>query len=108
MIANRISEHETITVESNLTVGKKPMPLALRYKEGFYIFSVQALLRGSVENFLVTETVSGLCSQIEYNPYTERIAYMTDYNSVVVIPIPHLNTVNGIGMENKHEYLIWR
>ena len=33
---------------------------------------------------------------------------MQDYNTLVVIPVPHLNTINCIGMDNKHEYLIWR
>ena len=33
---------------------------------------------------------------------------MQDYNTVVVIPVPHLNTVNCNGMDKKDEYLVWR
>ena len=56
----------------------------------------------------ITKSAAGLCNLIEYNLYSERLAYIEDYNTIVVIPIPHLNAVNCIGMENKHEYMIWR
>lgn len=33
---------------------------------------------------------------------------MVDFNKAALIPVPHLNAVNFIGMGNKHEYLVWR
>ena len=82
--------------------------LSISYKEGYYVFNVQALLRGQVDHHKVTGSAGGLCSLIEYNLFNERLAYIEDYDWLIVIPIPHLNTVNCIGMENKHDYLIWR
>ena len=40
--------------------------------------------------------------------YNDRLAYQEDYNTITVIPLPHINGVNFIGMGNKHDYLIWR
>ena len=45
---------------------------------------------------------------IEYNKFNKRIAFMETYNKIVVIPLPHLNLINFIGMDNKQDYLIWR
>ena len=33
---------------------------------------------------------------------------MEDYNTIIVIPLPHLNIISFGGMKNKHDYLIWR
>ena len=50
----------------------------------------------------------GCSSLIEYNINLGRLAYLEDFSSVTAISLPQLNTVNFIGMRNKHEYLIWR
>ena len=31
-----------------------------------------------------------------------------DYNKLAVIPFPHLNLINCVGMNQKHQYIIWR
>ena len=31
-----------------------------------------------------------------------------DYATIAVIPFPHLNLINCVGMAQKNQYLIWR
>ena len=33
---------------------------------------------------------------------------MPSFSTLVTMPIPHFNTLSMVGMETKHEYLIWR
>ena len=87
---------------------EEPEIVSPSLKAGYYVFSVQALLRGKVDKYKVSSSAAGNCNLIEFYLYNERLAYIENYNKVIVIPIPHLNIVNCIGMENKHEHLIWR
>mmetsp|Transcript_20452 Transcript_20452/g.27641 ORF Transcript_20452/g.27641 Transcript_20452/m.27641 type:complete len:167 (+) Transcript_20452:344-844(+) len=50
----------------------------------------------------------GTSSLIEYNSNKGRLAFMEDYDTIIVMSLPQLNTVNFIGMGNKHEYLCLR
>ena len=34
-----------------------------------------------------------------------RLAYLEDFSTIVSMPLPQLNTVNFVGMRNKHEYV---
>lgn len=77
-------------------------------KEGFYILNVQDFFNGKFTYYRLTRTTGDLCNLIHYNKYTERLAFMETLNKIVVIPLPHLNLINFIGMGNKHEYLVWR
>ena len=49
-----------------------------------------------------------MCNLVVWNKLNMRLAYMETFNKIVVIPLPHLNLVNFVGMGNKHDYLIWR
>ena len=107
--ADRVLENKPIQVITHVDgKAQETEDVPIFYKEGYYVFNVQALLRGRVDHFKVTGSAAGLCNLVEYNLFNERLAYIEDYDWIIVIPIPHLNAVNCIGMENKHEHLIWR
>ena len=36
------------------------------------------------------------------------VSLMQSYNDIIMIPFPHLNLLNCVGMGHKSEYLIWR
>lgn len=72
------------------------------------MINVQDLFSGNIEKYTITRATGGLCNLIEYNMFNERLAYIQNFNKIIVIPLPHLNAVNFSGMENKHEYFIWR
>lgn len=94
--------------DESATLGK-PKPLEVTQKEGLYVFNVVALLRGAIERYRVSQYGTGGCSSlIEYNVNLGRLAYLEDFSTIVVQSLPQLNTMNFIGMRNKHEYVIWR
>ena len=73
------------------------------------MFNVKALFRGAIERYKISLYGTGGCSSlIEYNSNKGRLAHMEDYDTIVVMSLPQLNTINFIGMGNKHEYLMWR
>ena len=45
---------------------------------------------------------------IDSSQFSDRISFIKDYDSIGVVPFPHLNRINCIGMGHKEEYLIWR
>lgn len=58
---------------------------------------------------MISRYGTGGCSSLmEYNINRGRIAFMEDFNSIQTISLPQKNILNFLGMNNKHEYLIWR
>ena len=45
---------------------------------------------------------------IDNSKFGERFSYIQSYDSIVMIPFPHSNLLNCVGMGHKSEYLIWR
>ena len=45
---------------------------------------------------------------MDYSSFTERISFVRDFNTLVMMPFLHRNTINFIGMGHKKDYLIWR
>lgn len=39
---------------------------------------------------------------------SQRFSFISNFDHLTVIPIPHLNVMNCIGMGSKTDYLIWR
>ena len=96
-----IQLHDSETGESTV--------IPLKQKEGLYVITVKALFNGTIERYKISMYGTGGCSSlIEYNSNKGRLALMEDYDTIVVMSEPQLNTVNFIGMGNKHEYLMWR
>ena len=57
---------------------------------------------------MLNRAVMGCNTDLEYSPFTERISFMESYNSIVMLPFLHRNTINFIGMGQKQNYLLWR
>ena len=56
----------------------------------------------------MSSTIGGQCSLVSKNKFGNRFSFLQSYNNIVVIPFPHLNLVECVGMGLKNEYLIWR
>jgi len=61
-----------------------------------------------VERYKVASAIGGVCNHIDNSRFSDRLSYIQDYNNIGVMPFPHLNLINGIGMDQKSHYLIWR
>lgn len=63
--------------------------IRISQKEGLYVFNVKALFAGVVERYKISSYGTGGCSSlIEYNENKGRIAYMEDYNTIIVMSLP--------------------
>ena len=68
----------------------------------------QRLFEGKIERYKLVTAIGGVCNQIDINRYSNRLSFVMDYNKLAVIPFPHLNLINCVGMSSKHQYMIWR
>ena len=50
----------------------------------------------------------GIQGHIDYSRANERIVYMSSFNELTIIPVPHRNTISFIGMEPRVKYLATR
>lgn len=75
---------------------------------GFYVYDITRLFHGRVESYFLFRTIAGQNNYIDFNRSSQRFTFVYDLRSIVVIPFPHTNTINFIGMSQKNDYLIWR
>ena len=52
--------------------------------------------------------MGGVCSSLDNSKFSDRFSYVQNYDFISIVPFPHLNLINCIGMGQKHEYLMWR
>lgn len=70
-----------------------------KYKpSGLYVTDIQHLFEGKLESYKLATTMGGVCNHIDINRYNNRLSFVMNYNRVAVIPFPHLNLINCVGM----------
>lgn len=100
-----ITPFKTINHEDD-TVTKDPKH---RYKPaGFYAYDLAKLLQGKIEMYRLATAIGGVSNYIDNSKFSDRFSFIENFNSIAVIPFPHLNLINCVGMGQKHEYLLWR
>jgi len=76
---------------------------------GLYCVEISRLIKsGQIENYHLSNAVVGLSSTVDYSQYSERISYLKNFKTLCMLPFPHRNLINFIGMGEKKDYLIWR
>ena len=45
---------------------------------------------------------------IDNSKFGNRLSFLQSYDSIVMIPFPHFNLMDCVGMGHKSEYMIWR
>ena len=75
---------------------------------GLYVYDFSRLLEGDIEVHKLSNALVGANSFIDYNAMNQTISFISSYSEIVMMPLPHRNTVNFFGMGNKKDYLIWR
>jgi len=76
---------------------------------GLYVYDLNRLVNdGHIENYLLELSTGGVNNHIDLSFETQTITFIKNYNEIVMIPIPHRNTINFMGMGPKEDYLIWR
>lgn len=75
---------------------------------GFYFIDINRLLKGKLERHKMSSAIGGASNFIDTSTFSDRFAFVQNYSQITVIPFPHCNMIELIGMEQKTEYLIWR
>ena len=104
---------DTITVAPKITKvekGMQPEPVKNHVftSSGFYCYDLEALLKGKVEKYKLAASIGGQCSLLSKSKFGNRFSFLNSYDSLIVIPFPHVNLIECVGMGHKSEYLIWR
>ena len=69
---------------------------------------MERLFEGKVEKYKLLDAVAGLSSLIDISKFSQRFSFIQNFDNIAVIPFPHLNLINCVGMGQKNEYMIWR
>ena len=75
---------------------------------GLYVYNTDTMFKGRIQKYKLMSTVGGHCSLLDDSKFGDRISLIQSYDNIIMIPLPHLNLLNCVGMGHKSEYLIWR
>lgn len=77
---------------------------------GFYFMNAESLISGSDEanTFKMKRALVGQMTNLSYYRSDERIGYMTDFESVKIVPVLHRNTIAFFGIKRKSNYVCFR
>lgn len=80
-----------------------------KQQKGLYVYDIERLLKdGQVENYYLAPAVVGMAFQLDFSDSSGRLSYFTNFREISMLPFPHRNTINFLGMGAKSEYLLWR
>jgi hypothetical protein len=57
---------------------------------------------------MLASAIVGRSNYIDNSNFSQRFSYFTSFQEISMLPFPHRNTINFIGMGSKKDYLIWR
>ena len=77
-------------------------------RAGFYIVDLHRLVKGKVEKYKLLNAIGGFCNCIDRSIFSSRLSILQSFDQLTVVPFPHLNLIDFVGMELKSHYLIWR
>ena len=75
---------------------------------GFYVYDCHRLREGKVERYKLAPAIGGQSNIISKSLFGQRFAFIQSLDTIAVIPFPHLNLIQCIGMDHKLAYKIWR
>lgn len=81
--------------------------VSLKRSAGFYFQNLSSLLNKEDDDqtFKMKRALVGKSNYLSYYRSDERLAYMTDYESVKIIPVLHRNTIALFGINKMTNYI---
>ena len=58
--------------------------------------------------YKLKDAIVGINRYIDFCNSSYRIAFLKDFDRIQMVPVPHRNTINFLGMQPKSSYIIWR
>lgn len=66
---------------------------------GFYVYDIQQLLdQDKDNNFILDKAIVGVNGLIDFSVDNQRLSYMSDFDSIQIVPSLHRNVINFMGM----------
>jgi len=65
-------------------------------------------MEGKLESYKLFGAIGGVNDFLEVSRFSHRLSFLANFNKIQVMPFPHLNLVNLVGMAQKQQYLAWR
>jgi hypothetical protein len=59
-------------------------------------------------SYSLKDAIVGVNRYIDFCNSSYRISFLKDFDNIEMVPVPHRNTINFLGMQAKNNYLIWR
>jgi hypothetical protein len=68
---------------------------------GFYFMNIESIISGAndANTFRMKRALVGQMTFLSYYRQDERVGYMTDYESVKIVPVLHRNTISFFGIK---------
>ena len=81
----------------------------IKETQGLYAYDLQRLTNGQeLVNYKLKDAIVGVNRHLDFCNSSYRIGFLKDFNSIEVVPVPHRNTINLLGIQPKNKYVIWR
>jgi len=65
---------------------------------GLYVFDIAKLLEGTISKYKISASLAGVCSTLDNSKFSDRFSYIQNFNYISIVPFPHVNLINCIGM----------
>ena len=65
---------------------------------GFYVCDLTRLVEGKIDRYKLMQAVGGQANIIDNSRFSDRMSFIKDFNDICVIPFPHMNLINCVGM----------
>jgi len=77
--------------------------------QGLYAYDLKRLANhGTLVSYKLKDATVGVNNHIDFCNNSYRIAFLKDFDTLELVPVPHRNTINFLGMKRKSSFLIWR
>jgi hypothetical protein len=79
-------------------------------KSGFYYQDINTLIdkKYNKGNFFLIDAIVGVNGLLDFNPESNRIAFLTDYDNIKIVPVLHRNVLSFFGMKPRNTYITYR
>ena len=56
---------------------------------GIYVYDISKLFKGVIEKYKLAKSIGGVCCHLENSLFSDRFSFVSNYNTIIVLPFPH-------------------
>jgi hypothetical protein len=81
----------------------------IKESPGLYAYDLKRLVNQlELVTYKLKDSIVGVNHHIDFCNTSQRISFLKDFDSIEMVPVPHRNSINFLGMKPKNNYIIWR